>query len=61
MNVNMDLHELNEQFQMIEDCENHSARLTDWESKFIDAVSGQDFPLSQKQNEKLKQIWERVT
>ena len=49
-----------EQRQMIEDCENRSERLSDWESLFIDDISRLD-DLTEKQSAKLGDIWDKVT
>lgn len=49
---------------MIEECEEHEERLTDWERQFIDSLSKQlangSF-LSIKQDDALVRIWGRVT
>ena len=53
-----------EQEQMIEDCENRSEKLTDWEAQYIDSLSmqvGKGKGLSPKQEEILDRIWEKVT
>ena len=52
-----------EAVQMIDDCENRSEKMTDWECQFIDSLSHQiaSRALSQKQIETLSRIWERVT
>ncbi len=49
---------------MIEDCEQRSSKLTNWELEFIDSISkqvGDGNGLSQKQDETLERIWDRVT
>jgi len=49
---------------MIDDCEKRESRLSEWDAGFIDSVSKQleqNKPLSQKQIEKLNQIWEMAT
>ncbi|KKL94096.1 hypothetical protein LCGC14_1868150 [marine sediment metagenome] len=49
---------------MIEDCQNRESKLSDWEAQFIDNIDSQirdDGSLSEKQQEKLEQIWERIT
>ena len=49
---------------MIEDCMNRESKLSDWEASFIDSVDSQlrgGNSLTQKQQEKLEQIWERIT
>lgn len=53
-----------EYMTMIEDCENRSDRLTDWEADFVDSIKNQLIEgrsLSSKQTEVLDRIWERVT
>lgn len=50
--------------QMIEDCEARDSKLSEWEQQFIDSIGRQSARtggLSQKQTERLKQIWERIT
>lgn len=50
--------------QMVQDCENRESKLTDWERSFIDSISKQladGRRLSEKQAERLDEIWERVT
>ncbi|WP_172417158.1 hypothetical protein [Pandoraea apista] len=50
--------------QMVKDCIDREAKLTDWERSFIDSIErqlAQDRPLSQKQSDTLDSIWERVT
>jgi hypothetical protein len=50
--------------QMVKDCENRESKLTDWERGFIDSISKQladGRRLSEKQAERLDEIWERVT
>lgn len=53
-----------EYLTLIEDCEKREERLDDWERGFIDSLEKQinngKIP-SQKQIEKLSDIWERVT
>ena len=54
----------NEVYEQIQDCENRSEKLSDWELGFIDSISRQlakTGSLSQKQIETLDRIWERVT
>lgn len=49
---------------MIEDCENRSEKLSEWELGFIDDISRQfdrTGSLSEKQNNKLETIWGKVT
>lgn len=50
----------NDQSTMIEDCMNRSERLTEWESNFIESISTREM-LTDKQDEKLNTIWDRVT
>lgn len=53
-----------EQRQMLIDCENRESKLTDWERTFIDSLADQMAKgrrLSEKQAERLDEIWERVT
>jgi hypothetical protein len=50
--------------QMVKDCIDREAKLTDWERGFIDSIErqlSQDRALSQKQADTLDSIWERVT
>lgn len=50
--------------QMIEDCEARDSKLSEWEQQFIDSIGRQlaeHGGLSQKQRERLEQIWERIT
>lgn len=49
---------------MIQDCEDRSHKLTDWETEFIDSIStqmGRGSGLSPKQEETLEKIWDKVT
>jgi len=49
---------------LIEDCENREENLTDWERGFIDNIKRQVLAghgLSQKQETRLNEIWDRVT
>jgi len=49
---------------MIEDCLNRESKLSDWEAGFIDTIDSQirsDGSLTKKQQEKLEQIWEKIT
>ena len=46
---------------MIEECQEHEQRLSQWEREFIDSVDAQDYELTDAQFEKLSQIWRRVT
>lgn len=49
---------------LIEDCENRSHKLDDWELSFVDSLKHQitkgQRP-SQKQEDRLNEIWEKVT
>ena len=50
--------------QLIEDCETREDRLTDWERGFIDSIKAQVTAgrrLSEKQADRLEEIWERAT
>lgn len=50
--------------QMIEDCENRESKLTEWERTFIDSIGRQlaaGRALTEKQDERLNEIWDRVT
>ncbi len=50
--------------QMVKDCIDREAKLTDWERSFIDSIErqiAQGHTLSQKQADTLDSIWERVT
>lgn len=50
--------------QMVKDCIDREAKLTNWERSFIDSIErqlAQDRALSQKQADTLDSIWERVT
>jgi hypothetical protein len=50
--------------QMVKDCIDREAKLTDWGRGFIDSIErqlSQDRALSQKQADTLDSIWERVT
>lgn len=50
--------------QMVKDCIDREAKLTDWERSFIDSIErqlAQNRALSQKQADTLDSIWERVT
>ena len=53
-----------EQAQLIADCELREEKLSDWERSFIDSLSRQltdGRGLSQKQIDRLEEIWEKVT
>lgn len=50
--------------QLIEDCENRESRLSDWDRSFLDSIKRQlegGGTLTEKQSDKLDEIWERVT
>ncbi len=56
--------EHDEHQQMVTDCVNRESKLTDWERTFIDSLADQMAKgrrLSEKQAERLDEIWERVT
>lgn len=49
---------------MIRDCINRESRMNEWEQSFIqdlDEKLSEGWMLTEKQTEKLDQIWERVT
>lgn len=49
---------------MLADIEARESKLSDWERQFVDDVStkvGRGYSLTQKQDEKLSAIWDRVT
>lgn len=53
-----------EALTLVEDCENRESKLTDWERTFIDSIKRQlevGNSLTIAQDEKLNEIWERVT
>lgn len=55
---------MTEHQQMVEDCEKRESKLSDWEIEFIDSLSmrlATGKSLTEKQAERLDQIWERVT
>lgn len=55
---------MNENLQMVEDCEDRQSRMTDWEVVFMASVweaLDDGHPLSEKQKEILDKIWEKVT
>ena len=54
---------LQEQLQMIEDCEKRQERLSEWELGFIDSIARQiqRKDLTQKQYETLEKVWEKAT
>ena len=55
---------IEDNLQMIEDCENRSEKLTDWELEFIDSVSRYTDKggfLSPRQEQMLEKIWDKVT
>jgi len=53
-----------EQRTLINDCLNRISKLTDWESRFMANIRIRleaNKPLTEKQDELLNEIWERVT
>lgn len=55
---------MNETMQLIEDCEARESRLSDWDGQFLDSLRRQleaGRSLSEKQDAKLNEIWERAT
>lgn len=49
---------------MLDDIEQRESKLTDWEREFVDSISqrvGSGQGLTEKQDECLVRIWERVT
>jgi hypothetical protein len=49
---------------MLTDIEQRESKLSDWERTFVDDISaqlGRGRALTEKQDEKLEAIWERVT
>ena len=55
---------MNEQQQLIEDCETREERLTDWERGFIDSIKHRlddGLRLTPRQLETLTDVWERAT
>lgn len=53
-----------EQAQLLEDCETREEKLSDWERNFIDSIGKQmaeGHSLTDKQVERLEEIWEKVT
>lgn len=52
-----------EYYKMIEDCELHDSKLTDWETTFLDSIQNyleKGKFLTQKQIEQLEKIHDRV-
>jgi hypothetical protein len=50
--------------QMIHDIEQRESRLSPWEADFVDSISkqvGEGKTLTQKQDERLEAIWEKIT
>ncbi len=50
--------------QLLDECEEHDSRLSDWEREFLDSLRGyvhRDDYLTGSQIATLEQIWERVT
>jgi hypothetical protein len=57
-------HWADEYMSMIEDCEDRSDNLSDWEADFVSSLRDQletNGSLSPRQVEKLEQVWEKVT
>lgn len=56
---------ISEWAQMIEDCEQRDSQLSDWERSFVaslgERIVERGMGLTTLQNEKLTQIWDRVT
>lgn len=55
---------MDESLQLLEDCEARSERCSDWELQFLDSIRRQleeGRRLSQKQEDRLSEIWEKVT
>ena len=53
-----------DQRTLINDCLNRISKLTDWESRFMANIRirlEERMPLTEKQDELLNEIWERVT
>lgn len=53
-----------EHAQMVEDCENRSDKLNDWELGFIDSIKhwlADGKSLTASQAETLEKIWDRIT
>ena len=53
-----------EQCTLINDCLNRISKLTDWESRFVANLRIRleaNKPLTEKQDELLNEIWEKVT
>lgn len=49
---------------MVDDCMARSEKLSDWEQNFIDSVAKRlrgDSSLTERQQETLEKIWEKVT
>jgi hypothetical protein len=49
---------------MIEDCRNRDSKLSAWDADFLDSIEVQldgNNSLSDKQSDKLDEIWEKVT
>lgn len=46
---------------MVTDCMARESKLSDWERIFLDSISAQDDGLTPRQEDKLNEIWERVT
>lgn len=49
---------------MIADCQNRRSALTEWEREFIGSIfhkAAEGYTLTERQAEKLQQIWDRAT
>ena len=56
--------DLDEIQSMLDDCEKRSEKLSDWEIEFIDSISnqlGRGRGLTEKQEQTLERIWNKVT
>lgn len=56
--------QFDEHVTMVDDCEKRESKLSDWEREFIDSLSHQlakGRALSERQAERLDEIWNRVT
>ena len=56
--------DMDEDIQLIEDCEDRESRLSEWEAGFIQSIREQisrGKHLTSKQQETLTRVWEKVT
>ena len=60
-NIGGDFQSKEDHDTMIEDCQNRSDQLSEWETDFIDNLTRQNAPLTSRQAYSLEQIWDRVT